>query len=197
MTNQTEQTENKLTEKHKEMLIDKISYQIKVEIPILRCSRFYLMKDDEIIYMAKLKYDEIIIGEGNKIHIKDKEKENMTQIKRNVRGFNVITSDDKECKIKYSKSGEKFPMKVQFDYNGKKIYWNPKEAEHHEFIKEGKENKLKKSKKNFMLQNSYNLPTFILRKTSRQFYEVECFPTVDPIIVFTIALSGIIGPIAI
>lgn len=193
----TQSKENRPTEKHKEMLLDKICYQIKVEIPVLKCTRFYLMKDDEIIYMAKLKYDEIFIAEGDDFHIKKKHEKNVTQIKRNTRGYNEIITDNHDFKIKYSKDGQKFPMSVTFGYNGHKINWNPKDAEHSEFIKEGSDNIPKKSKKNFMLQNSYNLPTFILRKMSSRYYEVECFPTVDPVIVFSIALSGIIGPIAV
>ena len=176
--------------------IDKICYQIKSKIPLLRSSCFYFMKDNKIIYMAKLKYNKIYIGEGDNFHIR-KNKENSTHIDRNIQGYNIIRNSDQEFKIKYSKDGQRFPMTATFTYNGHKIRWDPKDAEYQEFIKDGSKIKPCKSKKNLMLQNSYNHPTFILRKMSKIFYEVECFPTVDPLIVFSIALSGIIGPISI
>ena len=178
-------------------MIEKVCYQIRLEMPVMKCSRFYLMKEDETLYMAKLKYDKVYIAEGDNFHIKKKKKVNTTEIKRDCRGYNIITSGDQEFKIKYFKDCGRFPMTVTFPYNGHKICWDHKETNYQDFIKEESKKKPRKSTKNLMLQNSHNLPTFILRKMKKNLYEVECFPTVDPVIVFSIALSGIIGPIAL
>lgn len=51
-----------------------------------------------------------------------------------------------------------------------------------------------KSSKNIVLANVQGHTTFIVRKVGYLIYEVECLPIVDPIIVFTIGLSDIVGP---
>lgn len=193
---QTETSSDSQTGKLELKPIDKISYQIRSKTPLIKSTCFYLMKEDKIIYMAILKFDKIIFKEGE--GLQNKKKNGKTaEIIRSVHGYNIIKTDDHDLKVKYTKNGQKFPMVATFTYNGHRIRWNPKDAEYNEFLKDGSKNKPRRSNKNFMLQNSYNHPTFILRKMSKQYYDVECFPTVDPLIVFSIALSGIIGPIAI
>lgn len=172
-----------------------ICYQIKTENQLMKCSRFYLMKDDKIIFMAKQKYDRIYISEGETIHISEKKTTNPTEIVRNCKGFNLIKIHDQEFTIKYLKYGEKFSVCLSFQHDGEERSWIPKQTKDREILKGEFDHMPVKSKKNMILQNQKNHPTFILRKMKHHVYEVECHKEVNPIIAFSIGLSQIIGPV--
>lgn len=188
------QTNNKSP--YKEETNGSANYQIKTKNPLMKCPRFYLIKDDEVIYTAKLKYKRVYIGNGDGFHIK-KNKNNLNQINRDLRGFNIVKFDDQEFKIKYLKNGERFPLKATFVFNDKTICWHPKQSEYKEFIKDENEKKPRNSKRNMILQNSQDKSIFILRKMSKKKYEVESVQEICPFIIFSIAISEIIGPIYI
>lgn len=174
-----------------------ICYQIKAENPIMKCHRFYLLKDDKVIYMAKQKYDEIYIGKENNCHMKTNKHLNDAKIKRDCRGYNVINVPDQEFKVRFEKFGEKFLIKTTFDHKRGKQIWRPKQDNFQKLIKGEYNHEAMKSRRNLVLQNERNNPTFILRKMKRKVYEAECSQEADPIVVFAIALSQIIGPIAV
>ena len=50
------------------------------------------------------------------------------------------------------------------------------------------------SKKNLMLKNKDGHPTFLVRKMDKKTYEIECFPTLSPLIIFALGISDIVGP---
>lgn len=198
MSNNCEtQTKSEIDEQNQKKIQESICYHIKAETPFIKCNRFYLMKDDKILYMAKLKYDNIYIGDGDNFHIGRKNKKGKNHIERDLRGFNVVKSDDQEFKIKYSKNGERFPLKATFLNNGKKIRWMTKDAEYREFCKSENDHKPRNSKRNIILMNHQNQTTFIMRKWSKKHYEVESIQDINPFIIFSIAISEIVGPIYI
>lgn len=171
-----------------------ICYQITSDNPFMKCRRFYLSKDNQIIYMAKQNHDEIYIGEGNDFHISENRAKNTARICRKRDGFNIVTTDEQEFKIKYVKYGNGYSIEVSFDHDGTKLDWRPKRPKRFTSFNGGYGRNPVYSKKNTILQNPSNRPTFIVRKMSDKIYEAECNPNVNPIIVFAIALSQIIGP---
>lgn len=76
-------------------------YQITCDNHLIKCCRYYLMKDGKIICMAKQKDNEIYIGEGQDIHISKNKIKNTVTITRNPEGYNIVSTDDQEFKIKY------------------------------------------------------------------------------------------------
>lgn len=174
-----------------------ICYQIKTDNPIMKCQRFYLMKENQIIFMAKQKNDDIFIGEGDEVHLSEKKINKPVKIKRNCKGYNVVNTNDQEFLIKYLKYGEKTKVCLSFHHDGEVNHWNPKHSKSKESIKGEYNHKPIKSKKNMVLQNERNHSTFILRKMAKKTYEIECHRAVNPVIAFSIAISQIIGPIGL
>lgn len=174
-----------------------ICYQIKTDNPIMKCQRFYLMKENQIIFMAKQKNYDIFIGEGDEVHLSEKKINKPVKIKRNCKGYNVVNTNDQEFLIKYLKYGEKTKVCLSFHHDGEVNHWNPKHSKSKESIKGEYNHKPIKSKKNMVLQNERNHSTFILRKMAKKTYEIECHRAVNPVIAFSIAISQIIGPIGL
>ena len=173
-----------------------VCYQIKVENPLMKCHRFYLLKDDKVIYMAKQRYDEIYIGKENSCHLKKDKHLNDAKIQRDFRGYNIISVPDQEFKVKYLKIGEKFLIKTTFDHKLGKQIWVPKQDDFQKMLKGEYNHAAMKSRKNLVMQNERKHPTFIFRKMKRNVYEAECSQEADPIVTFALAISQIIGPIA-
>lgn len=172
-----------------------VCYQIKMENPIMKCRRFYLIKDEKIIYMAKQRYEKIVIGEGKNCHLKNNQ-ENVAQMTRDFRGYNIVNTREQEFQIKYLKDGPKFYVKTSFDHKNGKQVWLPIQSKTQALIN-GEYNHIPlKSRKNIVLKNHRNRPSFIVRKMDKKVFEVECHPDCDPIVAFSIAISQIIGPIA-
>lgn len=191
-----EQTNDKNNNNNKSEKKHSVCYQIKIENPILKCHHFYLLKDGKVIFSAKQKYDEIFIGEEENCHIKENLQQNVAKITRDFRGYNIVNTNDQEFKIRYLKKGGKFLVKTSFDHQIGKQFWRPRETNCDNMLKGEYNHKVMQSRKNVVLQNHRNHPAFILRKMSKKIYEIECHPIADPIVIFAIALSQIIGPIA-
>ena len=172
-----------------------VCYQITSDNHFMKCKRYYLMKDNQVICMAKQKDDEIYIGEGNDVHISENKSNNTAIIIRTRNRFNVVETNDQEFKIKYVKNGINDSIEVSFDHNGTRLEWRYKQPKRFASYKGGYGNAPIVSKKNLILQNPFNKPTFIVRKMSKKVYEAECNPNVKPMVVFAIALSQILGPL--
>lgn len=171
-----------------------VCYQITSDTPFMKCRRYYLKKDNQIICMAKQKDNEIYIGEGENVHIGKNNEKNATRIIRTSSGYNVVLTNDQEFKIYFIKFGNGYSMEVSFDHNGTKLDWTPKHPRRFKSYNGGFGRTPIRSKKNTILQNSSNRPTFIVRKMTDKIYEAECNPTVNHLVVFAIALSQIVGP---
>lgn len=190
---QSNNTNSESQNQNQKQQIHSVCYQITEDIPLLKRTRFYFSKGNHILYMAKPKKNDIYIGEGTNLHISDNKFENSAKISRTNENC-VVNTDDQEFKITFIKSRESYSLATSFVNKGVKHIWKPKDPKSStEF--NGEYNHIPmSSKKNIILQNSNNRPTLIIRKMSNKVIEVECHPNVNPIIIFSIALSQILGP---
>ncbi|KAK8854440.1 hypothetical protein M9Y10_017002 [Tritrichomonas musculus] len=188
---------NKTEQEHQKKKLHSVYYEIKYDSQFMKCPRFYFSKDGQVLYMAKQKNDEIFIGAGKNFHISENKIENCGKIKRECNDFNIVNTDEQEFKIRFVKFYEKYSMNLSFSHKGTQFTWRPKQPINiQSFSGEFKHQPIP-SKKNIILQNSRNHPTYILRKMSKKSYECECHPAVNPMVAFAIALSQITGPISI
>ena len=172
-----------------------IYYQIQVDNHLMKCRRFYFLKNNQVIYMAKQRNNDIFIGPGSNFHIHEQKFENSAKISRNSEGFNIVNTDDQEFKVSYIPAGHKqYSLKTSFVNKGKRLVWNPKEPK---LIKSfnGEFNRVPvQSKKNIMLINKNGHPTFIVRRMNKTTFDVECHSMLNPLIVFSLGVSQIVGP---
>lgn len=167
-----------------------VCYKIQIFNPVMKCCRFFFSKEGRILYTAKHKAKDIFISEGNDIHIHD----NKFKISQNSEGYNIVNTDDQEFKITYIPTGTKkqYSLETSFVHEGKKLYWSPKESDAN---LNGEFNHVPiPSKKNIVLKNPAGSPTFIFRKMGNDVYEAECLSSLNPLVIFSISLSQIVGP---
>ena len=196
--NTKENNDNKsIPENHanKKKKISSAWYTIQVEKPLMKCKRYLLLKDGKVILCAKQKDNEIVIAEGNEVHIRNENK-NSARITQNREGVNIVSMKDQEIKIRYVVLGvdKQYSLKLSFFHKGTKLTWNPKQAKYATSFNGEYCHIPVQSKKNIILQNPSKHPTFIVRKMKKMTYEAECHPAVNPNIVFAISLSQIVGP---
>ncbi|KAK8837768.1 hypothetical protein M9Y10_036306 [Tritrichomonas musculus] len=167
-----------------------------------KCPTFVFCQDRQILYTAKLKENNIFIAQGNEVHIKDKDK-HVAHIFRTDNNTNNIILKNFEFGLEYVNSGQPHHRSVQvsFPFKDSQLNWSPKEPKYNASdnkyylnFKGEYNHKPVKSSKNIVLQNSDGHATFIVRKMDFFLFEAECLPVIDPLIVFTIALSDIVGP---
>lgn len=183
------------TEKKKKPRLHSAIYQITSDNRFMKCPRYFFSKDNQVLYMAKIKENEIYIGEGQNFHISENKIENTARITRDCRNYNVVNTDDQEFKVKFLQYGTKYSLNTTFSHHGTQLTWRPKGPKN-ESSYNGEYNHVPKpSRKNIILQNTSNHVTFILRKMSKKSFEVECHPGVSPLVVFSIAISQITGPV--
>lgn len=189
-----EKSNNKTTSVNKKTKLHSAWYTIQVEKPLMKCKRFLLIKDGKVILSAKQKDNEIVIAEGNEVHLRYEGKCSC-RITQN-REYNIVSLRDQEIKINYVSKGpdKQYSMKFSFDHKGTKLSWSPKRPKNETSFNGEYCHIPIPSKKNIILQNPSRHPTFIVRKMKKQIFEAECHPAVNPNIVFAISLSQIIGP---
>lgn len=170
-----------------------IFYEIKVDNQLMKKTKFYLMKDGKVLYMAKQKNNEIYIGEGKNFHISENKVANSVRITRE-KEFNIVNTDDQEFKIRFVKYFDKYSLNLSFAHKGSHFVWRPRQPKSLQSYGGEFKHKPIPSKKNIILQNARNHPTYILRKMAKNLFECECHPVVNPIIAFSIAISQITGP---
>ncbi|KAK8839388.1 hypothetical protein M9Y10_031737 [Tritrichomonas musculus] len=193
-------SENKTTESKPK--VDTVIYQIHVDRPMMKCNRYHFSRNGEILFSAKKKGNLIVIGKGVDIHLKSSTVNHCAQIQQEPMR-NVIHVDGQTIILKYVvfEDSKAISMSVSFNHNNNQIYWFPKQpklnprtgnfslkltgAHHHRPLN---------SSKNSVMKNSSGHSTFITRLMGEDFFEAECHPDVPPAIVFSIALSSIIGP---
>lgn len=176
--------------------IHSICYKIQTLNPFMKCSRYIFSHEGRILFTAKQKVNEIFIGQGNDVHIHENKFDNRAQILQNADGYNIVNTDDQQFKINYIPIGSKkqYSLQTSFNHKGKMLDWSPKDPAtittyagefNHEPIP---------SKKNIILKNPAGKPTFIVRKMAKNVFELECADTLNPLIVFAVGLSQVIGP---
>ena len=169
-------------------------YEIKYENQLMKRPHYYFLKDGQVIYMAKQKNDEIYIGPGKNFHINENKTESTGKITRNSKDYNIVNTDDQEFKIRFVKYFDKYSMNLSFTHKGTKFTWRPRQPKSMQSYSGEFKHQAIPSKRNTILQNARNHPTYILRKMSKKSYECECHPAVNPMIAFAISLSQIVGP---
>ncbi|KAK8836581.1 hypothetical protein M9Y10_037515 [Tritrichomonas musculus] len=169
-------------------------YQIIENIPFAKLTRFYFLKDCSILYTAKYKKNHFYIGSGDCFHIHEKRVENCAQITCDKDNYNKVVREDQEFAICFVGYSGGYSIDVSFENNGEKLHWEPKEVkEDAEFDGEYKHSPIH-TDRNIILQDSKMKNCLIIRKMSKEVIEAECNPDVNPIIIFAIAISQIIGP---
>ena len=166
-------------------------YKIQVLHPPMKCCRYFFSKEGKILFTAKKKANEIYIGQGNDIHIKNNEECGRIM---QCNGYNIADVDGQEIKITYIPFGvrKQYSIETSFAHEGKTLLWSPREIDVNLY---GEHNHAPiPSKKNMLLKNQNGSPTFIVRKMENDVFECECVSTVNSLIAFSIALSQIVGP---
>lgn len=179
-----------------------IIYEIAVDRRKMKCNRYTMSRNGETFFSAKKKGAEVIIGKGSEIHIKSQKDNHCAKIVQDQME-NTIIADGQKIQLKYVK----FPksgvtsMSVSFEHNGQTLQWSPKEPKYNSNTGKYSLNltglhrkRPIQSSKNSAMVNSQGKIMFITRKMRDNLFEVECLPKLSPIIVFTFALSSIIGP---
>lgn len=189
-------------EAHKSKDVPTIIYEIRIDRPKLKLVRYHFMKDGEILFSAKKKGNEIVIGKGADVHMESSTINHCGHITQGSM-TNQINVDGQTMHLKYIRypDSDGISMSIDFVHKGKTLNWYPKEPKRNPVtgayglnLKGYYHHRAVASKRNSVLMNAQRQATFITRKMAENFYEAECHPEVSPGIVFSIALSSIIGP---
>ncbi|KAK8847162.1 hypothetical protein M9Y10_019745 [Tritrichomonas musculus] len=184
----------------KEEQAPSVIYKIQVLNPLMKCCRYFFSKEGKILFTAKKKSNEIYIGQGNDIHIHANETEIGNKCIGRIMqcdGYNMIITNEQEFKVTYVPFGLKkqFSLETSFLHEGRTLFWSPRELD---INLNGEHNRTAvPSKKNLLLKNQHGSPTFIVRKMGNDIFEVECLPSVNSLIAFTLGLSQIVGPFSV
>ena len=170
-----------------------ICYRIQIFNPPLKCCRYYFKKEGRIILTGKKKSNEIYIGHGNDIHISSSEKEICGRIMQ-CDGHNIAYVNGQEIRLTYVPYfvRNQFSLTTSFVIGGETVTWSPRTIDS---ALSGEFNRPSiQSKRNMILKNQDGEPVFFVRKVENDVFEVESLPTIDPLIVFVIGVSQIVGP---
>ena len=196
--------DNKTKDKPKETQVTHSAvYQIKIDVPLWKCNRFFFIKDGQVLLTAKQKNEFIVIGTGSDCHISTDTSNHVANIIQNEDFYNDVSVEDQKFIVKYVSLGKAghYSIELSFQHNGNTYYWGPRDP-YNKMKDYGYTLKLAgeyhhhpiRSRKNTVLQNPEGQTTFIVRKMDENFFEAECHPDVPQTIAFAIALSDIIGP---
>lgn len=182
---------NRSSEK-KESNSNPITYQIKVSYRFMKYPLFTFLNGNNILFTAKHQNNEFFIGKGFEVHVNKETNNQVGKILEEHDRVNSILANGNRFKLKYieSEKPNRFMISVSFRNNGEKVEWKPKKNINR---KNNPELKLK-SKRDFVLENSERKTVFVFRKKSNDLFEIETVQSIDPLIIFTIGLSAIIGP---
>ena len=188
--NENESTTNSVPQK----VHGTLYYEITSDKSFMKYTKYNIMKDNQVIYTAKVKDDGIYIEEATDFNNSDIQMKNTAKITRG-KSYNIVKTADQEFKINFIQIGEFNSLNVSFNHNGKQLNWIPRQPRSKIGLHGGYGRAPIQSKKNTMLQNLNHRPSFICRQMSKKVFEAECNKDIDPRIVFAIALSQIIGPL--
>ena len=184
------------TEKDNKLKERPISYRIKIGYHVMKCPVFKFSNNEKNLYTAKQQYNTIYIGEGSEVHINKDATNRVGQISQEHNRTNFILAEGKRFQVKYVESGKSnhFSLSVTFPHENKNVTWNPINSKHFLNFQGEYTTNQKKSKRNFVLANSKGQTVLIFKKMSNKEFEIETLQTIDPLFIFAIGLSGIIGP---
>ena len=173
-----------------------VYYQITSDKSFMKGVKYYLSKDNQILYMAKAKDDEILIFKGSDFNSNENQLEYVAKVNRTKNGYNIVNTGDQEFKVNFIQIGNYNSLNVSFKHNGEQLFWIPRQPKSKIGLNGGYGRAPIQSKKNTMLQNLKQRPSFICREMPKKVFEAECNKNIDPVIPFAIALSQIIGPLS-
>ena len=178
-----------------------VVYEIRAEKPMMKCARYYMRVDGKTKFSAKKKGGKIFIAKGSDVHVSAAH--NHIAFITQYPFYNKIWTEKQEINLKYVRcvgSGA-ISMSVSFNHEDRQLNWFPKEP-----VKNPRTGQYAMklsgcykhvpiaSKRNCVMKNAEGQTTFILRKMADNFFEVECHPALDLVVVFSLALSAIVGP---
>lgn len=190
----------------KETFIDKdqfVIYQVIFENHRFKRDIYKFVNDDQVIYSAKLKYNEIFIAKGEDVHIREKENQIAHILRKETTISNLITTNDQTFEVRYiyTRGCADFPIDLSFKFKDKILNWTQKKPKINpetgkcSLNYNGKFNHTPiHSSKNTILQDKSGHTKLIIRQMSPTTFEIETLSVFDPLIVFSIGLSGILGP---
>ena len=200
-TNESVKDEKKTEETPKK--VKSVIYLVRAENHSVKCPVFRFCLDGKILYTAKQKDNNIFIGQGNNVHINSDTSNHVGHIFQDSNSVNFIRLNDQQYKLKYVASGkpDHTSLSVTFPYKERQITWTPKTPKYNaiknkyylNFHGEYHHRPIR-SRKNIVLQNPNGHTTFIVRKMADNVYELEALPLINPLVIFTIGLSDIVGP---
>lgn len=166
-----------------------ITYQIKISYHFMKCPIFTFSNEDNILYTAKHQYNEIIIGKGYEVHINKDSSNHIGKILQEHDRINSILEKGKRFNVKFVEleKPNHFSLSVTFPNKGRNVTWAPKKFDN-------KKTPNKRSKKDCVLANSDGQTVFIFKKKSNDLFQIQTIQSIDPLIIFAIGLSAIIGP---
>ena len=180
-----------------------VVYRIKASIPqLMKRPLIQFISNGQVIYSAKRKNKNVVIGEGKIVHI-NKDRKNHVGMISMQNGINFVNCENQSFKIKYIYlTGPKiFSIETEFLNKGSQIHWKPimpkynSDTDSYTMPLRGEYNRASiKSVKNTALVNDNEQLCFICRKIENDDFEIECNPKISPLIAFSIALCQIIGP---
>lgn len=179
-----------------------VIYQIRVDRPMMKCNRYHFAKDGQVLLSAKKKGNLIVIGKGSDIHLKSSTVNHCAEITQEQM-YNTIHAEGQTIILKYVKFNESgaISMSVSFLHNKTQLYWfakepkiNPKTGNYGLKLSGAHHHVPVNSSKNSAMKNASGGTTFITRMMGENFFECECNEELPISIVFSIALSSIIGP---
>lgn len=179
-----------------------VIYHIRVERPMMKCNRYHFMKEGEVLLSAKKKGNMIVIGKGKDIHLKSSTVNHVAQITQDQM-CNTIHAEGQTIILKYVRFNDSgaISMSVSFLHNKNQLYWfakepklNPKTGNYCLKLSGHYHHNPMSSNKNSAMKNASGGTTFITRMMAENYFEAECNEEIPHSIVFSIALSSIVGP---
>lgn len=193
---------NKKAEKEKSKKIKSVIYSVQIENHSTKCSVYRCSMNGEVLFTAKRKDQDIYIGKGDDVHIAN-DSNHVARIYQDKASNNFIFIDHDQYVLKYVDSGKPNTKSVAitFPYKDRQIVWTPKTPKYNalknkyylNYHGEYHHHPLH-SRRNIVLQNPDGHSTFIARKMEEQLFELEALPVINPLLIFAIGLSDIIGP---
>ncbi|OHT08797.1 hypothetical protein TRFO_22656 [Tritrichomonas foetus] len=198
--NDDENDENQNVEIPQNIVIP-IVYDIRADKSVMKCNKYVMRRNGKVLLSAKKKSGLIVISRGPDVHLSIKSGHVCRIVQQPL--YNEINVEGQKIILKYvrcSNSGA-ISFRVSFNHEGTQLFWNPKYPKVNpktgQFslkLSGAHKHVPVPSRRNAVLINSEGRTTYIVRKMAENFFEAECHPDVDPIIVFALALSSIVGP---
>ena len=179
-----------------------VLYTIKLPNHVIKCPTFKFYRNGQILFSAKQKDNDIFFAEGEEVHVSQKET-HLAHINQHMM-TNTIYTKMSRFNLKYVKTGRRYSIEAYFPLDDKmtlfgtrKPKYDPKKEKQSINYNGEYHHKPLPSARNIILEDKDGKAAFITRKMSDTTYEVECLPTVEPLVAFCLGVSDIVGPFCV